>query len=77
MEEKDSCNDPEEEEEGMDAVAVTDEVLAFARNIAMHPETWLDFPLDPEEDLDGNLHSLIGSAASYQSFWNVNILFLL
>nr|VDD42106.1 unnamed protein product [Brassica oleracea] len=66
MEEKDSCNDPEEEEEGMDAVAVTDEVLAFARNIAMHPETWLDFPLDPEEDLDGNLHSLIGSAASYQ-----------
>lgn len=57
MEEKDSCNDPEEEEEEMDA-----------RNIAMHPETWLDFPLDPEEDLDGNLHSLIGSAASYQSF---------
>ncbi|CAF1924806.1 unnamed protein product [Brassica napus] len=55
MEEKDSCNDPEEEEEEMDA-----------RNIAMHPETWLDFPLDPEEDLDGNLHSLIGSAASYQ-----------
>ncbi|KAJ4895582.1 BSD domain-containing protein [Raphanus sativus] len=36
----------------MDAVALTDEVLAFARNIAMHPETWLDFPLDPDEDLD-------------------------
>ncbi|CAH8355964.1 unnamed protein product [Eruca vesicaria subsp. sativa] len=36
----------------MDDVAVNDEVLAFARNIAMHPETWLDFPLDPEEDLD-------------------------
>ncbi|KAB2627695.1 hypothetical protein D8674_032490 [Pyrus ussuriensis x Pyrus communis] len=24
---------------------------AFTRNIAMHPETWLDFPLDEEEDL--------------------------
>jgi hypothetical protein len=35
------------------AVGITDEVLAFARNIAMHPETWLDFPLDEEEDLDG------------------------
>ncbi|CAI0393450.1 unnamed protein product [Linum tenue] len=33
-------------------VGITDEVLAFARNIAMHPETWLDFPLDEEEDLD-------------------------
>lgn len=35
------------------AVGITEEVLAFARNIAMHPETWLDFPLDEEEDLDG------------------------
>ncbi|PON65540.1 BSD domain containing protein [Parasponia andersonii] len=49
----------EEEEEGLeeecymeDALGITDEVLAFARNIAMHPETWLDFPLDEEEDLD-------------------------
>ncbi|CAA7020762.1 unnamed protein product [Microthlaspi erraticum] len=41
-----------DEEEEIDAVALTDEVLAFARNIAMHPETWLDFPLDPDEDLD-------------------------
>ncbi|KAM5565908.1 hypothetical protein ABKV19_019757 [Rosa sericea] len=41
----------EEEEEEECAVGVTDEVLAFARNIAMHPETWLDFPLDEEEDL--------------------------
>ncbi|KAG7538997.1 hypothetical protein ISN44_As09g023620 [Arabidopsis suecica] len=60
------CNDPEEEEEEEEtdeeeeeeiaAVALTDEVLAFARNIAMHPETWLDFPLDPDEDLDGNVY---------------------
>ena len=31
-------------------VGVTDEVLTFARNISMHPETWLDFPLFTEED---------------------------
>ncbi|KAG2698935.1 hypothetical protein I3843_07G170000 [Carya illinoinensis] len=35
-----------------ESVGITEEVLAFARNIAMHPETWLDFPLDEEEDLD-------------------------
>lgn len=35
------------------AVALTDEVVAFADNIAMHPETWLDFPLPEEEDNDG------------------------
>ncbi|KAI5083249.1 hypothetical protein GOP47_0002992 [Adiantum capillus-veneris] len=37
-----------------EAVGVTEEVLAFARNISMHPETWLDFPLftDDEEDDD-------------------------
>ncbi|KAE8731311.1 protein PHLOEM PROTEIN 2-LIKE A10-like [Hibiscus syriacus] len=42
----------EEEDQELNAVGITDEVLAFARNIAHHPETWLDFPLDPEEDLD-------------------------
>ncbi|KAF8111038.1 hypothetical protein N665_0076s0043 [Sinapis alba] len=51
-EEEEEETDEEEEEEEIDAVALTDEVLAFARNIAMHPETWLDFPLDPDEDLD-------------------------
>ncbi|KAL0350477.1 UNVERIFIED_CONTAM: hypothetical protein Sradi_4196900 [Sesamum radiatum] len=30
---------------GNGAVGVTEEVVAFARDIAMHPETWLDFPL--------------------------------
>ncbi|KAF8404851.1 hypothetical protein HHK36_009741 [Tetracentron sinense] len=34
------------------AVGVTDEVLTFARNIAMHPETWLDFPLEDDEESD-------------------------
>jgi hypothetical protein len=37
------------------AVGITEEVLTFAMNIAMHPETWLDFPIDEEDDTDGNL----------------------
>ena len=40
------------EEHGFGGVGITDEVLAFARNIGMHPETWLDFSIDEEEDLD-------------------------
>ncbi|XP_027077796.1 uncharacterized protein [Coffea arabica] len=49
----------EEEGEGNNAlssggaVGVTNEVVSFARDIAMHPETWLDFPLPlPESDDD-------------------------
>ncbi|KAL7154943.1 hypothetical protein ABFS83_03G038400 [Erythranthe nasuta] len=34
------------------AIGITEEVLAFARNIAHHPETWLDFPLSEEEEFD-------------------------
>lgn len=33
-------------------VGVTEEVVAFARDVSMHPETWIDFPL-PEDDEDG------------------------
>ncbi|KAJ8439725.1 hypothetical protein Cgig2_009549 [Carnegiea gigantea] len=32
-------------------VGVTEEVVAFARNIALHPETWIDFPL-PDDDIE-------------------------
>ncbi|XP_068654203.1 uncharacterized protein [Aristolochia californica] len=32
------------------AVGVTEEVLAFAKNISMHPETWLDFPLFVDDE---------------------------
>ncbi|PSS36015.1 SWI/SNF complex subunit like [Actinidia chinensis var. chinensis] len=39
------------EEEG-GAVGVTDEVVAFARDVAMHPETWMDFPLPEGGDDD-------------------------
>lgn len=52
-ENREDNDEEEEEEEELIAVGITDEVLAFARNIGHHPETWLDFPLDEEEDLDG------------------------
>lgn len=40
------------------AVGITEEVLTFATNIAMHPETWLDFPIDEEDDTDGKSSSI-------------------
>lgn len=46
----------EEEDEDLvgEAVGITEEVLAFAQNIAHHPETWLDFPFsEEEEEFDG------------------------
>ncbi|KAM0949948.1 putative BSD domain-containing protein [Dioscorea sansibarensis] len=52
-EEADEEEDEEVENDGGGAIGVTEEVLVFARNIAMHPETWLDFPLfvyDEESD---------------------------
>jgi hypothetical protein len=36
------------------AVGVTEEVVAFARDVAMHPETWMDFPLPENDDDDGD-----------------------
>ncbi|XBI19410.1 hypothetical protein VPH35_060939 [Triticum aestivum] len=36
---------PEEEEEEVDAVGVTEEVVVFVRHISTSPETWLDSPL--------------------------------
>ncbi|XP_064999041.1 uncharacterized protein LOC135633485 [Musa acuminata AAA Group] len=45
-----------EDEEGSEskyrtnAIGVTEEVMAFVRNISMHPETWLDFPLLPDDE---------------------------
>lgn len=46
----------EEDEDLLDAVGINEEVLAFARNVSIHPETWLDFPLPHgEEDSKGTL----------------------
>lgn len=58
--EGDDDEEGEEEKSGeiekkslISAVGITEEVLTFARNISMHPETWLDFPLfNDEDDLD-------------------------
>ncbi|CAL9246995.1 unnamed protein product [Arabidopsis halleri] len=33
-----------------DAIGVTEEVVLFARDLALHPETWLDFPFPDEDD---------------------------
>lgn len=44
------CSESEDCE--AEAVGITEEVLTFAMNIAHHPETWLDFPLE-EEEFDG------------------------
>lgn len=49
-------NYEEVEDSVYDAVGVTNEALTFARNIAHHPETWLDFSLE-EEEFDGMLSS--------------------
>ncbi|XP_018499646.2 uncharacterized protein LOC103933822 [Pyrus x bretschneideri] len=43
----------EEAEAAGAAFGVTQEALVFVRNISMHPETWLDFPL-PDEDEDSD-----------------------
>ncbi|CAA0832832.1 BSD domain-containing protein [Striga hermonthica] len=37
---------------GEGAVGLTEKVVAFVRDIAMHPETWLDFPLPENVDFD-------------------------
>jgi hypothetical protein len=50
-----SDSEREQEFDIPSAVGITEEVLTFAMNIAMHPETWLDFPIDEEDDTDGNL----------------------
>lgn len=46
----------EPEEDGDDsfggAVGVTDDVVAFARDVSVHPETWLNFPLPDDDDVE-------------------------
>lgn len=42
-----------DEEYDLDGVVgVTEDVVGFARSIALHPETWLDFPLPEDADSD-------------------------
>ncbi|KAH9605591.1 hypothetical protein KSS87_013210 [Heliosperma pusillum] len=35
-------------------VGLTNEVVAFATDVSMHPETWLDFPLPVDDDSDND-----------------------
>ncbi|KAG5137629.1 hypothetical protein JHK82_022360 [Glycine max] len=45
------------EEHDLDGVlGVTEDVVAFARSVALHPEVWLDFPLLNDEDSDATHH---------------------
>ncbi|KHN14020.1 hypothetical protein glysoja_038076 [Glycine soja] len=45
------------EEHDLDGVlGVTEDVVAFARSVALHPEVWLDFPLLNDEDSDAVEH---------------------
>ncbi|XVF59228.1 hypothetical protein PTKIN_Ptkin07bG0259000 [Pterospermum kingtungense] len=41
-----------EEFESGNVVGLTEEVVAFARDITMHPDTWLDFPVPDDADFD-------------------------
>ncbi|KAH1082493.1 hypothetical protein J1N35_022254 [Gossypium stocksii] len=41
-----------EKYESENVVGVTEDVVAFARDIAMHPITWLDFPVPDNNDFD-------------------------
>ncbi|KAH0903014.1 hypothetical protein HID58_042517 [Brassica napus] len=54
-----------EERDGVgDVIGVTEEVVGFARDLALHPETWLDFPF-PEED---NNFDASNSSQSFADF---------
>ncbi|XP_057761304.1 uncharacterized protein LOC130981682 [Arachis stenosperma] len=44
---------PEEDDYDLEGVVgITEDVVLFARDVAMHPETWLDFPLPHVADSD-------------------------
>ncbi|KAK8347565.1 hypothetical protein V6Z11_A06G027200 [Gossypium hirsutum] len=74
---RESENEDEEVDQVFNAVGLTDEVLTFARNIAHHPETWLDFPLDPDEDLDAALRfELCPCHINDGYFWKVYFVLL-
>ncbi|CAI0430550.1 unnamed protein product [Linum tenue] len=34
------------------AIGVTEDAVAFARDVSMHPETWLDFPIPEDDDFE-------------------------
>ncbi|KAK3149462.1 hypothetical protein QOZ80_3AG0217700 [Eleusine coracana subsp. coracana] len=56
----------DEEVEDLDVIGITEEVLAFAQNIARHPETWLDFPLLPDDEESDGPFSYFDMSAAQQ-----------
>ncbi|XP_057532732.1 uncharacterized protein LOC130810617 [Amaranthus tricolor] len=50
--EEDDDGDGDDDDMISEAAGLTDEVLTFAGNIAHHPETWLDFPVEDEDDME-------------------------
>ncbi|KAA3474055.1 BSD domain-containing protein [Gossypium australe] len=47
-----AVSEESEKYESGNVVGVTEDVVAFARDIAMHPRTWLDFPVPDNGDFD-------------------------
>ncbi|PWA75981.1 BSD-like protein [Artemisia annua] len=47
--------DSDSDSDGDDVVGVTDEVVVFVKDVVMHPQTWLDFPLPHNENEDFKL----------------------
>ncbi|KAJ0683902.1 hypothetical protein HanLR1_Chr11g0385391 [Helianthus annuus] len=47
-------------EDAAEAIGVTDEVLAFVRDVTMHPDTWMEFPIEEDEDdAEGHLEVVL------------------
>lgn len=53
------------------AVGVTDRVVDFVRDVVMHPETWLDFPLPDNDDEEGDLRNF--ALCSFAYFIALNV----
>ncbi|KAI4385404.1 hypothetical protein MLD38_003434 [Melastoma candidum] len=59
----------EEEEEEVGVVGVSEEAVAFVRNVSLHPETWLDFPIVEGDEDDGER-----TMVPFYFCWNVIVL---
>jgi hypothetical protein len=59
---------PPELDESEAAAGVTEEVVEFARDAALRPELWLDFPLLPDDvDSDGSFSSWLSKSRFLRS----------
>lgn len=59
-------------------VGVTDRVVEFVRDVVMHPETWLDFPLPENDDQEGDFaFSITFAYFAYFTALNVCLVWLI